>query len=314
MDKLLSVYFSSHRTYLAVVERNGKGLRLDYVNSTTQPIDLEAPEDGRNEEAAEELKELLRDLDKDITRVAISLPADSVLVTKIPGKKTTPYDEIQKLVELEIRQAYPQFNYEDFIPSAVNFAPKLDGKEVMLATIIPKQNFVASRNILNEVLEKPITNIEISQLNAHSAFLYNYPKRKKESVAILGVGDNFVDVSVLKSGELVYYSLSRLDDPEEIADVCLEEFDQITEKYVEELHSAYFFGEGLNIDALVIAQSLLTEKVPNIGKLNAFRMFTSNLSERERQYCSRSAHIFPPCIGGCLPPIHKKIKLYGDNA
>jgi hypothetical protein len=178
-----------------------------------------------------------------------------------------------------------------------------------LATIIPKIDFVTCRDLLDSI-DKPITNIEISQLNAHSTFLYNYPERKHETVAIIGVSNNFLDISIIKAGKPVYYNLAKLKDREMIGDVCLEEFEKVTGIYVEKIDSAYLFGEGLDIDMLVIAQSLIMMSVPNVGKLNAFRMFTTDMDKRNRDYCSRMAHIFPPCIGGNLPAYHQKIKMF----
>lgn len=309
MGNMLSVYFSSDRTYLSVVEPGSKGLNLKYINSTENPIDLENPDDLENMMAVKELKDLLAEIENPIDRVSVTLPADTVLVTKIPSKKNMQFEEIKKLVELEIRNAYPQFNYKDFIPSVLKFEPKLDGKEIMLAVIIPKINFISCRDILME-LNTPISNIEISQLNSHSAFMYNYPERNKETVAIVGVGQQFVDVSVIKAGIPVYYNLAKLKDKEMIGDVCLEEFERITKNYAERIDSAYLFGEGLNIDMLVIAQSFLMGTVENVGKLNGFRMFTSQLDKRQRDYCSRMAHVFPPCIGGNMPSYYQKIKMF----
>lgn len=306
---MLSVYFSPDKTYISVVGKSKKGLELKYVDATQHPVDLETPEDIDNMIAANEVKDILKNLDLNFSRVSVTLPADSVLVTKIPSSKNMKFDEMKKLVELEIRNAYPQFNYDDFIPSVLKFEPKFDGKLVMLATIIPKINFISCRDIL-KIIKTPITNIEISQLNAHNTFLYNYPEHKKDTVAILGVGNKFIDISVITSAKPVYYNLIAYKDKEQIGDLCLEEFENITTKFVKKIDAAYFFGEHLDIDMLVIAQSLLMTSVPKVAKLNAFRMFETKFDKRLRDYCSRTAHIFPPCIGGNLPAYHQKIKMF----
>lgn len=309
MDNMLSVYFSSDRTYISVVGRSAKGLELKFVDATDSAVDLETPEDLDDMIAADEVREILGNLDYNFSRVSVTLPADSVLVTKIPSSKDMKFEEIKKLVELEIRNAYPQFNYEDFIPSVLKFEPKLDGKIVMLATIISKINFISCRDIL-KVVRTPISNIEISQLNAHNCFLYNYPEHKRDVVAILGVGRQFIDISVIVAGKPIYYNLIAYKDKEEIGDLCVQEFENITNKYVSKIDAAYFFGEYLDIDMLVIAQSLLMMTVPKVAKLNAFRMFETKMNNRLRDYCSRTAHIFPPCVGGNLPSYHQKIKMF----
>lgn len=304
----LSVYFGSKRTYLCVTEPTDKGLKINYVNASEQAIDLEDPEAIDTMIASDDIKEMLDEIGE-VSRVSVTLPADSVLVTKIPGKKDMSLEEKRKLVEIEIKHSFPQFNYRDFIPSVINFAPKIDGKEIMLATIIPKQDFVSCKEILSSA-DHPINSIEISQLNAHASFLYNYPELRDKNVAIVGVADKFLDISVITNGKPVYYNLAKLNDKEMIGDVCLEEIAKITEKYIKNVDAVYLFGESLDIDLLVIAQSMIMMSVPVVGKLNAFRMFTTDLDQRHKDYMSRVAHLFPPCIGGNLPGYGEKTNLY----
>jgi hypothetical protein len=309
MNKMLSVYFSSERTYLAVTESTAKGLSLVYLNATETPVDLEVADDKNLEIAAQEMNALVHELGDDIERLSITLPSDNVLVTQFPYKPNMAAEDVKKLVEIEIKHAYPQFNYNDFISSVIHFAPRLDGKQMAMAEIIPKQSFISCRQLLQKV-NLPISNIETSQLNAHTAFLYNYPEQAATVTAIIGVSKNFVDISVIKDKTPLYYSLAALKDPKDIGKVVEAELDKILTDYVTFVDCAYLYGEGLTKEMVDIVTSTLLGLVMEVGRLNAFRMFSSNLDARHREYCTRTAQIFPPCIGGCLPAYHQKVKLY----
>jgi len=107
----------------------------------------------------------------------------------------------------------------------------------------------------------------------------------------------------------VYYNLVSLPDLEKFGDSLEKEFDKLTSDYISHLDGLYFFGTGLKAEHIEIAKEKLSKKIPLIGRLNAFRMMTTSLSQREREYCSRVSHIFPPCIGGCFPAYHEHIQL-----
>ncbi len=53
----------------------------------------------------------------------------------------------------------------------------------------------------------------------------------------------------------------------------------------------------------------ITSVIIEIDKLNAFRMVKTTISDRAREYCSRTSHIFPPCIGGFMPFVSNEVKL-----
>jgi hypothetical protein len=282
---------------------------LKYINSTEHPVDLENPENSGNVIALNELKTLLSGINYKLDRVTVTLPSENAFISRIPSKADINLADIQKLVELEIRQAYPNNEYYDFLSSIIQFHPKLDGNELMLSVIIPKSIFNYTSHILGE-LNTAVSEIEIDHLNTHSAFLYNYPERKNETVSLIDVGKQFVDISVINAGRPVYYNSAIFENNELLGEICIDEFEKITSGYVDKIDSAYILGEGLNLDLLEIAQKSFAGRITKVGKLNSFRMFNTPLDKRQREYCARMAHIFPPCIGGNLPLYYKKIKVF----
>ena len=306
--RTLSLFFSADRTYLAVLEEIKKGLRLIHVNSTSQEIDLFNAKDELLKAGIDEFNGILNTLPEKIEQLVITLPAEHVLVSKFPGNENISMVDLRKLVELEIKQNFPQFNYQDFTSTVIPLLPGMDKRPMLMGIIIPKDIYVTCKNLL-EPLDLPIKNIEISQLNTHSAFIYNYPEHSDKAVAFFGIKKRFIDISVIKDKKPLYYNLVSYKDHESICDICHSEFTRIVSEYIEKIDYAYFFGYSLTKEILDKAKQELSANVEHIGRLNAFRMMTANISERERYYCSRTAHIYPPCIGACIPSYHKRIKL-----
>lgn len=308
MKKILSVYFASDRTYLALTEPKPKGLQLSYVNSTTRPVNFTDDPDAING-GIEELNSVLEEIGDEDLRISVTIPSDNVLVSRFPGREKMSTGDLRQLVNLEIRQNYPQFNFEDFTSNVVPLAAKIDGTIMILAIIIAKQDLESCRKALKSI-SRPISKLEISQMNAHSAFLYNYPDRKDKNIALVGLQNGFADISVIKSSQPVYYNLAAFSSSDQIGEVIEAEHTIITSEYVENIDAVYLFGSGLTKEILTSAWETAMLLGMEAEKLNAFRMMSADLSQREKEYCSRVSHIFPPCIGGCILPYHERIKLY----
>ncbi len=305
MSKTLSVFFNIDRTYLTVVEHTPKGLSLDYINSTKNRINFENL--GASLEGINELHEMFDKLPEGIVRTTVTVPAEGVMVTQFPGRKNLSNSDLQKLINLELRQIYPQFNFEDFKITITPFLAN-NNKQTMLAVIIPMEDYETINRIM-EPLNLPITNIEISQLNAHSCFIYNYPEMVDKTVALLSVQSQFMDFSIIKNGSPAYYSLSSISNPELVGEVFENEYNKIIPSVFDSLDAVYFFGSGLNKNvSMALWETSMLLGIMESKRLNAFRMMLSNLDRRDREYCSRTFQLYPACVGGCLPTKHEHIK------
>ena len=307
MSRTLSVFLNSDRVYVAAFEPTSKGLSLVYLNSTESPFDPEFPEDDRSVLASQELAIYIEDAGA-VSGATICLPAESALVRQIPAKQDMTKDELEKLVHLEIRSAFSQFDPSAFYSRVIPLAPRLDTRQSMLAVMIQK-NYVRACENLFAGTNIPVLNFDISQLNAHNAFIYNYPEQHDKTVAIMGVQNQFIDVSVIQNRKPLYYNLASYTSPEEIGAICENEFTRIMTDYAGFIDSAYLFGLGLTKPMLETAQQTLMGLVMESGRANAFRMVSTKLAERDKQYCAATAHIFMPCVGAVLPPYHETIKL-----
>ncbi len=308
MKRILSVYFNIDRTYLALVETTAKGLHLHYVNSTEQTIDLENIEDDNSVLGIQELEVLIQEAGP-ADYLCVSLPAESILLSHIPGDLSMDEAQLKQLVGLEIRNAFPQFNYEDFMPIIVELGERMDGKKMLLAEIIPNKIIESTQSILS-CAGIPITRYDVSQFNSHSALLYNYPEQKEKATALLSIQQQFVDLSVIKNGLPIYYSLVNFNSPEDIGAICENEFNKIMTDYVDYVETAFFCGSGLTAEIYQKGESKLAEFLMTGMRLNAFRLVSANLDQRDTEYCSRVSHIFPACIGAGIPPMHKSMVLH----
>lgn len=310
MKSTLSIFFNEDRAYLAFVEPGLKGLSLKYIGTSSGYVNFQDCIAGGNSDLIDAVRQLLDNVEMDDSvRVCVTLPADAALISQFPGKKDMPVEDLTMLVNLEIRQLYPQFNYEDFTSNIYQLGRQVNGNDMMMAVIIAKQDYENCVKILSTI-GHAIDNIEISQVNSHNAFMYNYPEHYSDNIALLGIQSHFLDLSIINSGDILYYNLFSYPDPDEILNICMREFNKFNNLGTGRLNAAYLFGAGLNKGLFQKISSNLVDLDIEIKRLNAFRLFSTTLGDREKEYCARISHILPPCIGAFLPSYHERIKLY----
>jgi hypothetical protein len=308
MDTTLSVFFNLDRTYVLIVDRTEKGLILKYVNSTNNPVDLEMPESEHSLKGMEEIKEIIGEHKDSFSRVAVTLPAEYTFISQFPAKNALDKEQIKKLVNLELNQVFPESNMKHFSVNAYPFEKDKQGNFRMMAVIISKKVLESTKQMF-EPFGMDIDNMEIAQLNAHSAFLYNYPETATDPVVFVNVQDKFLDISLIKDKKPCYYNLASYDSKESIGEVFENEYNKMIENNVEMIKSAFFFGSALTKDVNMMCWETGMMLGIETKRLNPFRMVRSQISDREKEYCARIFHLYPGPVGACIPPLHTKIKL-----
>ncbi|MDA3842829.1 MAG: hypothetical protein PF588_00485 [Candidatus Kapabacteria bacterium] len=310
MKNILSVNFAVKRTYISVLQPSPKGLILKYINSTNQPVSLLGSDPITEQPGAVELRNMLSKIEYEIGRVSVSLDSELVFFTQIPGKEEMNISDLKQLVQLEIRTAIPESGPDDFVSALIPMKSAKNTLQSMTALIFSCELLQSCKELF-AVLNKPIQFTEAAHFAAHNAFLYNYPDQSGKTVALINIQEHIIELSAIHKGQPAYYNQLAYDDKAKITDLCISEFKKIQNEYADKIDSAYFFGGELNIDILANVQSVAedTGLQIHVGRLNAFRMIRGIEDQRIKEYCIRTAHLYPACIGGNIPSYHKIIEL-----
>lgn len=307
MRKILSIFFNNDRAYAARLELTETGIKVSKIDATEKRLDLLALTEQDSIDASAELQEFVFEMGEDADEVRVTFSMDAAFARQLPNASNATKEELSKLVNFEIRQAFPSLDPKEFETRIIEFAPRVDGTKNYFAAILDKRLINAAKMII-EIL-KPIDRFEISQMNAHNAFLYNYPEYADNSALFIGAQDSFIDISLIQKGQPIYYNLIALQDRDNLAPTVIQELEKAQMDCVAFVDCIVFFGSGLTNASLDKAKSELLGMASYVGKLNPFRMALADLSDRQKQYCSRIAHILPPLIGAALEPQYKLIEV-----
>lgn len=294
MEKTISMYFGTERTYIVRIEPGEKGLELCDIGVVAETV----KSDTDYLDALMRLESFLPDMSNGTVTATIAVPVDNIFVHQFPAIDTSDTSQLRRMLEFEIKHAYPQHSFDDFTSAVYPMAPRLDGTSMMLAIMMEKKYLMACEFILT-MTGVPLKNIQASHFASHGALLYNYPDAKNCICVVIGIQENYCDLSVLKNGELAYYNLLSLSSPDDFASACEKEIEKLLSGYVSYIDSAFCYGPGLTKDILEKAQNSLS--IP-IQRLNPFRLMSSKLqSSDEKEFCGKAAHLFVVPVGAALP-------------
>jgi len=304
-NKTLSIFLNTDRVYITGLVIEEKRAILEYIDSTNHHFDFENTNSPESKNALGEIEVILNELPFKPDRLTVTIPSESIFVTKFPIKANFTDIEYKKLIEFEIRQNLPQFNYNDFY---IKIIPIEKGNEQFaLAMIYLKNDFNFLQQFFSQ-FDLKVSNFEISQLAAHNSFMFNYPEMREKNVLIIGLQGLFLDYTVINNGNMLYYNLNSLPSPSQIGEITEKEYNKIVGNITQTIDACYFFGGSLNKDlSMALWETSMMLGIMEAKRLNPFRMMTTNLDKRHKEYCSRTFHIFPPCIGSALKDWHKVI-------
>ncbi|MBL7974162.1 MAG: hypothetical protein JNJ85_04585 [Candidatus Kapabacteria bacterium] len=303
MESVLSISFNKNRTYVVQAQYAPKGLHVTHIDVIRDPIDVST--DAVVEcEGAFALLQTLTELPSKPHHVYITLPTDVMMIHTMPAVPFTSADEVRDMVTLEIIQHAPEKNLDDYAAEFYTLTPRLDGSEIIVAVLTERTAIERVQKLLTPA-GLQLTSTIARQFAAHASFRYNYPEWSTKAIAVFGITDNHIETSVLNRGELSYYNSVPFAHSGSISDICDSEIEKILSAYAPFLDGCFLYGDDVTKEILTAVQLRLAGLLPSIERLNGFRMTTTSLDSRHKEYCTRMAHVYVPGTGAVIPQFHK---------
>ncbi len=301
-DKIsLSLFFDTSRTYLALTRFNDEIPELLYINSTEHPLDFSDADTRKQQTGKDELFKLLEQIEQKPDEINVALTNKHFVLTKIPYKVGISGNELKELISFEIENNYDTANVFELNCILTPFFDNHRESDYIFLTMFPKS---LSKKI-EEMFAgfgkiKTITNGQFAALNS---FKFNYSELGNSNTILFGLNNKDVEIAYFVGGkpESAYFKL--LADENALA-VINSEYNRIKEKTGKSEFTIFAYGGKLTAKFLDDFGLFAGTK---IYRLNAFRNYTTKLDDRVKKYCSRTAHIYPSCLGASLPAFTEHI-------
>jgi hypothetical protein len=309
-----TLYFDTHRAYVALVERNDNTLQLAYINATREPVDVfHTEEEARSSAGMHELQSILGDIAGKATSMSVSLDMDSVLSYHIPYAAAASLGEMRDFVRLELQLHAPDTDPTLFhaVLHPLQSSPAARVQSALGVFIHPTAIDIAY--YAARLANLPLKRLGSAQMDAHNAHSFSYPEHSDELVALCGIQSSCVDVSVVRGRKFLAAETVSLEGSSigingkmSVGAACKQTLDNAQAQLGQSIQAALLFGTDLTKAALDETAQMLP---CSVERLNPLRRLSTSLSQREREYCARIAHVLAPSVGSALPDASVSIRL-----
>ena len=190
-NKIASIYFSNDKTYLTITENKENSVFLHYLNSTQDAINLHDVLSEKSSGAIFELFMMAADFVDDLSQLNVTLHPEYAYTTTLAGELDLSKNDIEKLLELEIRTGFENKKLTDFdvniVEKSTNTSTNTDiNNSIIIAELIPMEIIKAIGIALNDFgIELNNININYSMMSVASCFAFNYPETQQYKLICL---------------------------------------------------------------------------------------------------------------------------------
>lgn len=291
MNSILSIYFDEDRIYIAVLKKNSFGFSISYINSTKNAFDFINPNNINSSSAIMELNSILNDINEKFEECNITFAPKDFLFSFIPFSNIT--DEINQYINIEFLHTFNGYSSTDFEKDTI-YLKIMNNSEMLLLSLLHKEYLeILNNNLQNNIVKR----LKFNPRVIINSFIFNYPEVSNNTNLLFNLTRETLNIILVKNNTLIYYNENPYKNT--IEELCLSFISNIYESIP--INNIYFLGNLLNKDLLnVLTDKLKPFVLGNVQRFNTFRMLHCELSERQKQYCSRVAHLLAPCVGSNL--------------
>lgn len=301
MKRILSIFFNTDRTYVTKVLNSPDGLKLEYLNATNTPIDLDSLHTDEQTQAFDEIDNIILQAGIDFDNISIVFPADSLLISHMPSKKGITREEIMDLIGIELKRTFPNLNITNFQIQVFQLSENKSKINKQIAVVYQNNDL----NVFEQYFSKYGKEINfpyVSQIAAANCFMYNYPELRDKNAAIVGIQNNYIDFCVISKGNFVYFGLENYISIDGIPNALEKQIEKTINEIVDDLGGGiYFYGRDVNQQTFINCWETAMIFGAEGKRLGTFRMLKSELEDRDIEYTFKTAQHYAPCIGASIP-------------
>jgi Tfp pilus assembly PilM family ATPase len=179
-------------------------------------------------------------------KVSIAFDSSHLFLNTIPLEDGLSRTEMNEHINWELMQFFPETSPREFITDMHVLSQ--DSKE-RLSQVLSVSVRREDINTMQDVVKKlglVLHIIDVDHFSADTALRINYPDTSKKFVALVGVKENRLDISLIRNGNLESYSYSMVSSNDEI----VEQIGYLSRE-TPDIFSIVAYGTHLDKDLLV---------------------------------------------------------------
>lgn len=190
-------------------------------------------------------------------KASVALDTVQLVLNSIPMEDTLSRVELNEHINWEISQYHPNVASKEFITDVhvLTQHPDDHWNEVLSVSVKRKDAYRVQQALARLGLDLHI--LDVDHFSADTALRMNYPDTNRKYLALVGIKENRLDISLIKNGNMESYSYCVVQSNKEIVDQIA-----ALARDTKGMHSVTVYGTYLDKDLLVQirrASALLVE-------------------------------------------------------
>ena len=217
METILGLSFSDSGVQAAVIEQDGPSNTLLAIDEWSNTLPFRAENNGEGvSQFAEHLYSFIRANRIKTRKVSVALDSAQLFINTIPIEEGISRLERNDQLQWELSQYYPGIQPGEFT-SDVHVLT--DNRGEQWAKVLSVSARREMSHLIQSVLSRLDLNlhlVDVDHFSADTALRVNYPDADQRYLALVGVKENRLDISLMKNGTLESYSYCHASSDAEI--------------------------------------------------------------------------------------------------
>ena len=217
--QVLGLSLSDKGVQAAEIEQEGSSNTLLAIDEWENTLPEKA---GRNGHGIDQFLEYLSAFMKvnrvQARRVSVALDTSQVFINTIPMEDGISRPEMNQHIEWELSQYFPDVPSKAFITDVHQLTQHTTERwNEMLTVSVNRRDAYAIQQALVK-LGLSLHVVDVDHFSADTALRFNYPDTNQKFLALIGIKENRLDVSLIKNGNMESYSYSVVQSNAEIVE------------------------------------------------------------------------------------------------
>lgn len=292
-ELVLGLSITDRSVQAVEVEQEGPANTLLAIDEWENTLPAGGADDGHGADRfAEYLSAFLKVNRVKARRASVALDTSSLFINSFPMEDGLSHVDINEQIQWELGQFFPGSRPNEFVTD-VHVMPRspADAWTSVLSVSVRRRDAYAVQSAVGR-LGLGLHIVDVDHFSADTALRVNYPDTERKYLALVGVKENRLDISLLRNGNLESYSYAVVQSNQEI----VQQIGALS-RDVRGIQSITVYGPHLDKDLLVLIRrgsALLVEA------LNPLRHVKVADSLRLADHLSVPSYRFASAVGVAL--------------
>jgi Tfp pilus assembly PilM family ATPase len=216
---VLGLSLSDKSVQAVEIEQDGNSNTLTAIDEWENPLSTQKQNNGRAEEKfAEYLAAFIKVNKVKAKKVAVALDTAQLILNTMPMEDGLSRIELNEHVNWELSQYYPETPAKEFITDVHILTQNTTDhwNQVLSVSVRRRDAYQVQQTLTRLGLDMHI--VDVDHFSADTALRTNYPDTNRKYLALVGVKENRLDISLIKNGNMESYSYCVVQSNQQIVD------------------------------------------------------------------------------------------------